>query len=241
MASELDQDEVASVPAVAGDEAFSGRLGVARLHPVKAGGAQEEPVGRVEDAEASVGITETVRPQGHGFPEVGIPVCPEGNARHVPRGGVLRGGKPVGIDEMGAGGAAPGGQAVHLPGKQAEASGMTAGKRRGAVVGAVDQHGPQQFPPWIGVSGADPDLGGLHGGILAGDPDRCIQGVLLCNDHRGHELLGAGYLPRDVRVLLVEGAARACIDQDRRGGQDFRGVGGPERGGGLWCHLHHGA
>ena len=105
---------------------------------------------------------------------------------------------------------------------------MGAGQGAGAVIGAMNEHCPQELAAGIGLTVTKADFCRLYQGILTGYPDRSLEWILLRHDKRGDEFLGAGDLTRLIGVFLIESLSRVRVDQDSRGCPDRRCTVRPE-------------
>ncbi len=233
-AAELDEDEFASANGGTADQAAPGGEGEAGFHARVDGGFFQEVVGGLEGGDTSGVMAEEDLLEGGHPADFGVAVGAECDAGHVAGGGVLVGGKAVGIAEEGGAGTEGVGHTVHLGGKGFFASGMIACERGGGIVAAFDHDDLEELATGVAFACAQTEFGGFDAGVFGGDGDEAVEVFAFGDDEGGEEFLGAGDLARFVGIFLIENPSASGVNADGGFGVNGGSGCGPEEAGAGW-------
>ena len=214
LAAELDEDDFTTIDGGAGDQAATGGIGKAGLHPVVNGGAFQEFVRVFQRPRAAIGEGEGVSRPTYDATEQWFVVGAIGDFSHIPGCGVLIGGQAVWIDEMGVVRTHFPSLAIHEDGEAGDRSCRVAGQGGGGIIFTFHEHGREQVHPRIGLAAAYAELGGFHQGVGSLNGDRLHEIAPVDDDECGDEFLRAGDLSPRIRKFLIQGAAGAGVDED---------------------------
>lgn len=225
----MDEDDVATATAGAGNEAAACGVGVARFHAITFGHATEEVVGGFEVDDASVVESEGVVATADGVANGGVAVGDGGDASDVACGGVLAwGGEAVSVGEVGVGSAESAGAGVHFLGESLGAASVVACEGVGEVVATAHKEGGEELAASVNFAGADAGFGGFNRAVDALHAHLFVEVAGFYDDEGGEEFLRAGGDAGFVGVACGDDGAVVGIDEDVGFGADGGGIGRDE-------------